>query len=104
MREELAAAYVGLSVTGLRAKVDAGEIAAPKRHSAGRIIYLRDNLDAYLDQLFQTGGVSGAPEIDPEAEWDAFCGLGETELPGSLSRPRANGRVLPPRRRAPAPA
>lgn len=58
LREDLAAAYVGISVNGLRAKVEAGEIQPPRRHSSGRIVYLRDSLDAYLDRLFN---VADAP-------------------------------------------
>jgi hypothetical protein len=49
MREELAAAYVGLSESGLRAEVKSGAMAAPIYLTPGRIVYLRDNLDAYLD-------------------------------------------------------
>lgn len=77
LREELAAAYVGMSVNGLRTKVEAGEIEPPRRHSSGRIVYLRDNLDAYLDRLFNVADpptTSAAP--DPVSEWDEACGLG----------------------------
>ena len=83
MREDLAAAYVGLSVNGLRAKVEAGEIAPPKHHSPGRIVYLKDNLDAYLDRLSKRKNSWGA-QADPVNEWDAACGIGHSGLPGDV--------------------
>ena len=65
-RGELAAE----SVNGLRAKVDAGEIRPPRHHSAGRIVYLKDNLDAYLDRLFGAVDVASPSEVDLVAECD----------------------------------
>ena len=51
MREDMAAAYVGLSVSALRAERKAGRFPAPVRLTRGRIVYLRDALDGYLDRL-----------------------------------------------------
>jgi hypothetical protein len=50
MREELAAGYVGLSVGTLRAERARGSITAPVQLTPGRIVYLREDLDAYLDR------------------------------------------------------
>lgn len=50
MREDIAAEYVGLSVGSLRAEVLRQRMAPPVRLTPGRIVYLREHLDAYLDQ------------------------------------------------------
>lgn len=56
MREELAASYVGLSVSTIRAERAAGRFPAPVSLTRGRYVYLRDALDAWLDgkALLQT--------------------------------------------------
>jgi hypothetical protein len=50
MHADLAAAYAGLSVTGLRVEVAAGSVAKPVRLTPGRLVHLREHLDAYLDR------------------------------------------------------
>ncbi|MGE0417565.1 MAG: helix-turn-helix transcriptional regulator [Acetobacteraceae bacterium] len=50
MREEVAAAYVGLSASGLRGEVTRGRLAKPVQLTPGRVVYLREDLDAYLDR------------------------------------------------------
>ena len=96
LREDLAAEYVGLSVTMLRAKVAAGELAPPQHASPGRIIYLRDHLDAYLDRLFAAGDAAGG-NLDPVAEWDAACDLGGTEVSRRVRN--ARGKMVTATRR-----
>lgn len=49
LREELAAEYVGLSVTSLHALRTRGEFPQPVALTKGRIVFLRDDLDAWLD-------------------------------------------------------
>lgn len=44
MREDIAAEYVGLSPATLRSQV------AATRLTPGRIVYLKEDLDAYLDR------------------------------------------------------
>lgn len=51
MSIQLAAAYVGLSVAILRRESQAGRMPAPIRVTPGRVIYLRDQLDAWLSGL-----------------------------------------------------
>ncbi|MDR3534236.1 MAG: hypothetical protein P4L90_27185 [Rhodopila sp.] len=63
MREPLAAAYVGLSESSLRAEVKAGKVK-PVWLTAGRQVYLREDLDAYLDRA---AGRTPAVEFD----WDS---------------------------------
>ncbi|MBV8523647.1 MAG: helix-turn-helix domain-containing protein [Acetobacteraceae bacterium] len=48
--EELAAAYVGLSVTTIRAERAAGRFPAPIPLTRGRIVWLKEDLDRYLDE------------------------------------------------------
>jgi predicted DNA-binding transcriptional regulator AlpA len=74
--EDWAAAYVGqLSVSAFRAEVKAGRIPKAVQLTAGRLAWLLDDLDAYLD------GKRGRPS-DPAreaslehlaAEWDLAC-------------------------------
>lgn len=49
MREELAASYVGLSVSTIRAERAAGRFPAPVSLTRGRYVYLKESLDSYLD-------------------------------------------------------
>ncbi len=50
MPQEVAAAYLGVSESTLRSQVDVG--AAPEPVRIGRrIVWLREDLDAYLDRL-----------------------------------------------------
>lgn len=50
LREELAAAYVGLSVSTVRALRHDGAFPAPVPLTRGRQVFLRDDLDAWLDR------------------------------------------------------
>ena len=59
LREELAAAYVGLSVGTFRAQVAAGEAPDAIRLTAGRKVWLRDDLDRYLDRKAGHVAVAG---------------------------------------------
>lgn len=65
MPEPLAAGYVGLSVSTIRAERARGAFPAPVRLTAGRQVYLREHLDAYLDKM---AGAAGAAASNP---WDA---------------------------------
>lgn len=67
MREELAAAYIGLSESGLRAEVKAGRIK-PTPLTPGRIVYLREHLDSYLDKRDGRAPVEAAAAPDG-SEW-----------------------------------
>jgi hypothetical protein len=61
LREELAAEYVGLSVSSFRTLV-ANEVAAV-RLSRGRKVWLREALDAWLDA--RAGNVAGSQDANP---------------------------------------
>lgn len=47
---ELAAAYVGLSPTTIRSLEAAGDFPSPTWLTAGRRVWLRESLDAWLDR------------------------------------------------------
>lgn len=51
MPVDLAAAYIGVSATVLRREADAGRAPKPIRITEGRVIWLLDDLDAWLDRL-----------------------------------------------------
>jgi predicted DNA-binding transcriptional regulator AlpA len=51
LSEPLAAAYVGLSPASFRKFYNAGEAPKPIHFPGKRIAWLRDDLDAWLDQL-----------------------------------------------------
>ncbi len=61
--EEQAAYYVGLSASTFRREVGAGHAPAPVRLTAGRQVWLRDQLDAWLDQK------AGRVVASPPDEW-----------------------------------
>lgn len=68
LREDLAAAYVGLSPSTIRAERAAGRFPAPVPLTAGRQVYLRDALDAWLDQKALPGSAPmGQADRNP---WD----------------------------------
>lgn len=69
MREELAAEYVGLSQTALRDMRRAGTFPAPVPLTRGRIVYLREDLDAWLD-----GKAGRTPESANDIIEAAFAG------------------------------
>ncbi len=50
LREDLAAGYVGLSASTIRAERARGAFPAPVLLTPGRQVYLREDLDAYLDR------------------------------------------------------
>lgn len=50
LREQLAAEYVGLSVSSIRALRGRGEFPPPIPLTRGRLVFLRDDLDAWLDR------------------------------------------------------
>lgn len=64
MPAELAAAYIGLSASGLRVEVRAGRISATVL-TPGRVVYLREDLDSYLDAR---AGRTPAP-VEAENPW-----------------------------------
>ncbi len=63
LREELAAAYVGLSATLMRTERAAGRFPAPVPLTAGRQVWVRDDLDAWLDQK------AGRAVLGTAADW-----------------------------------
>ncbi len=62
LTEPLAAAYVGLSEAQFRAFVTAGEAPAQVRFPCRRVVWLREDLDAWLDRL--AGRAAPSPEDD----------------------------------------
>ena len=52
MSEPLAASYVGLSASQFRLEVGAGRAPRPGRITERRKIWLKEDLDAYLDRVF----------------------------------------------------
>lgn len=50
LRSELAAAYCGVSESWLRLELNCGRFPPPVRLSPGRIIWLREDLDRWLDE------------------------------------------------------
>jgi predicted DNA-binding transcriptional regulator AlpA len=77
-----AAEYIGVSVGTLRRESEAGRAPRPVRISTQRLVYLREDLDAYLDRLAGKAPASpSAPTLDPVAELDALLGVtGEPAL------------------------
>lgn len=63
MSEPLAASYVGLSTSQFRLEVNAGRAPAPGRITERRKIWLKEDLDAYLDRVF--GRTKPAPVQQP---------------------------------------
>lgn len=60
MRETDAAEYVGLSVSTIRGLRAQRDFPAPIQLTAGRVVWLREDLDAWLDR--RAGRVAGPPE------------------------------------------
>ncbi len=68
LNADLAAAYVGLSPSTIRAERLAGRFPAPIDLTVGRQVYLRDALDAWLDQKALPGAAPiGQADSNP---WD----------------------------------
>lgn len=69
MRAETAAAYVGLSETDFLARARAGEFRAKSPSRPGQaapsriVLYCRDDLDRWIDQLFGIDGQAPAQSI-----------------------------------------
>lgn len=84
MSEEMAAAYIGLSPSILRRESDSGK--GPKRHAitSGRNIYLREELDGYLDRIAGKASPSATNSFAhiPYDDWDdAHDGTGGAAIP-----------------------
>lgn len=62
MRDDVAAAYVGLSRSTFLREVQAGAAPEPCNITNGRRIWLRDQLDDWLDELFGVERPSGTAE------------------------------------------
>lgn len=65
LREPLAAAYVGLSEASFRRFCNAGQAPKPVPFPGRRVVWLREDLDAWLDSL--AGRTSALAEVN---EWD----------------------------------
>ena len=72
----LAAAYVGLSESALRA----GEAGPPVRLTPNRVVWLREALDAYLDTA------AGIVTVGDGSEW--MRAAGERKLPQAPKKSR----------------
>ena len=77
LSEPLAAAYVGLGVSTFRREVDAGRAPKPARLTPGRMVWLRDDLDAYLDRC--AGRVSASAPAAKKG-WGTAGGTREPAL------------------------
>ena len=71
MTEAIAASYIGLSRSTFRRQVKLGTIPAPTPLTPGRQVWLREELDAYLNRA------AGKPcNADCDSTWmEAFNGL-----------------------------
>ena len=56
MRLSIAAAYIGLSESAFRSAVKAGHLPEPRRVTCRRDIWLKEELDKFLDELFDVRG------------------------------------------------
>lgn len=56
MRLEVAAAYLGLSESAFQRVVGSGKLPQPRWITRGRKIWLKDELDDFLDRLFEKSG------------------------------------------------
>jgi hypothetical protein len=72
MSEGLAAAYVGISVSSLRTEVLAGRAPAAVWITKGRKIWLREDLDAWLNRAAGRPGSTYPIVPEPENPLDAF--------------------------------
>ena len=71
MKAQVAAAYLGISVSLLQAKVKAGLYPTPIRPSAGRVVWLKEDLDSLIDSLAGRAKADRrSPEDDPSGGWD----------------------------------
>lgn len=79
MRVEIAAAYCGISEPWLQAALGRQEFPAPVRLSAARVIWLKDDLDRWLDEKAGrskagAGDASGPQSADALSDWDRAFG------------------------------
>jgi hypothetical protein len=79
--EDLAASYLSISVSLFRKEVDAGRMPAPIWVTAGRKVWHRARLKAWLDAK---AGIENHPAIASGQslvdEWDQACGIGAAAL------------------------
>ena len=80
----LAAAYVGLSVTSIYRLAD---FPAPVHLSPGRIAWLREDLDRWLDAKAGRMPASTPDDADLGGDWDAALGRAPA-IPADRPRPR----------------
>ena len=66
VRVEWAAAYVGLTPSSVREAMARRDFPEPIRVWGKRIVWLREDLDAYLDRK---AGRAPATEKEPGSEW-----------------------------------
>lgn len=76
MRIEIAAAYCGISETWLQAALGRQEFPAPVRLSAARVIWLKDDLDRWLDEKAgrSKADAGDASAVDALSDWDRAFG------------------------------
>lgn len=75
MREDAAAFYVGLSVSMMRNELRAGRFPASVRLTRGRIVWLREDLDHWLDEKAGRANPVRAPaDPDRASDWDLALG------------------------------
>jgi predicted DNA-binding transcriptional regulator AlpA len=72
LRVDLAAEYLGISQSLFLSQVAAGRAPEPVQISAGRKIWLRDHLDAYLDRLAGMTPLTSSHDLEAEEvrEWE----------------------------------
>ncbi len=73
MRLPVAAAYIGLSASAFRGGVKSGSLPKPKRVTHRRDIWLKDDLDKFLDALFDRLGEEQGNEWLEAIEEDDGC-------------------------------
>jgi predicted DNA-binding transcriptional regulator AlpA len=78
MRIELAASYLGISPSLLRAELVAGRFPAPVRISPGRVVWLKEDLDRWLDAKAgrPNARAEAASDADAPSDWDREFGDG----------------------------
>lgn len=70
LRLDAAAEYVGLSRNTFLREIEAGKAPKPYQITVGRLVWLREDLDAYLDRIagkVKPAGVEGS-------DWDDYVG------------------------------
>ena len=76
MKAEIAAAYLGISISLLHAGSRAGRYPKPFHISVGRVVWLKEELDALIDRTAgrPKSGADASGDPDPAAEWDTALG------------------------------